>query len=190
MCVISFFCEVLHDDTDQARRIGGRPGFRCKHGREMRDRDSERDLELDQTMEQEDDPRSLLPVSTQAMSASKRRRIADDGPSDMRVSGQEEDDDQMEEEQQQLSRTLTDSALEGQDGILIDVLSYLDVPSLIAKKQVCIKWKILSTKAIDQKCGGIPQPFQSNGELKDAVRKYIDTGANPCLLYTSPSPRD
>ena len=66
-----------------------------------------------------------------------------------------------------------------QDGLLLEALAYLDVTSLVQKKQVSCQWERLCSQAIDQKCGNAPQPFRSNDELKIAVRKYINTIENP-----------
>ena len=59
--------------------------------------------------------------------------------------------------------------------LLQEILSYLDVVSLVETKQVCTQWQRECTIAIDNKCGTGPQQFQTNTELKDAVRKYIAT---------------
>ena len=36
-----------------------------------------------------------------------------------------------------------------QDGLLLEILAFLDVPSLVQKKQVSRQWKRLCTRAID-----------------------------------------
>ena len=92
------------------------------------------------------------------------------------------------------------------DDLLQEVLKYLDVASLVEKKQVCTHWKNLCTRTIDQKNGDAPRPFQSRDELREAILKYVSSVNNPqdaeeisasygwpigtCLSYTSPSPRD
>ena len=68
---------------------------------------------------------------------------------------------------------------EGKEDLLLEVLTYLDVPSLVEKKQVCKHWKNTSTKAIDLKCGGTPKAFQANDELKVAVLKYTRSVGHP-----------
>ena len=37
----------------------------------------------------------------------------------------------------------------------------------------------MGTRAIEEKCGGVPQPFRTNEELKATVRKYINSKDNP-----------
>ena len=59
------------------------------------------------------------------------------------------------------------------------MLSYVDVAGLVQAKQVSSQWKEWCTQAIDQKCGGTPQPFQTNQELTAAVRKYVNSKDNP-----------
>ena len=66
-----------------------------------------------------------------------------------------------------------------QDGLLVEALAYLDVTSLVQKKQVSCQWERLCSQAIDQKCGNVPQPFRSNDELRTVVRKYIKTIEDP-----------
>eukprot|EP00978_Attheya_sp_CCMP212_P011299 scaffold27859_cov55-Attheya_sp.AAC.1 len=51
------------------------------------------------------------------------------------------------------------------------ILSFLDVPTLVQKKAVCRSWQLLFTNTILQKAP-IPQAFQSNSELREAVKKY------------------
>ena len=65
------------------------------------------------------------------------------------------------------------------DDLLREVLKYLDVASLVEKKQVCTHWKALCTRTIDQKNGGVPRPFQSRDGLRKAILKYIDAKDNP-----------
>ena len=62
--------------------------------------------------------------------------------------------------------------------VLLEVLEYLDVASLVEKKQVSSQWQELCVQAIDRKCGGAPKPFQTNEELKKVIRKYIKSSNN------------
>lgn len=50
-------------------------------------------------------------------------------------------------------------------------MQFLDVATLVEKKQVNKEWKELCAKAIVAKCKSA-HPFQSNKELKEAVEKY------------------
>eukprot|EP00978_Attheya_sp_CCMP212_P047398 scaffold421345_cov48-Attheya_sp.AAC.1 len=51
------------------------------------------------------------------------------------------------------------------------ILSFLDVPTLVRKKTVCRSWKLLFTNTINEKAS-TPKPFESNEELREAVKKY------------------
>eukprot|EP00978_Attheya_sp_CCMP212_P015008 scaffold38565_cov61-Attheya_sp.AAC.1 len=53
------------------------------------------------------------------------------------------------------------------------ILSFLDVPTLVRKKTVCRSWKLLFTNTIDEKAS-TPKPFESNEELREAVKKYTE----------------
>eukprot|EP00978_Attheya_sp_CCMP212_P043944 scaffold295518_cov38-Attheya_sp.AAC.1 len=50
------------------------------------------------------------------------------------------------------------------------ILSFLDVPTLVQKKNVCRSWRILFTNTINQKAP-TPNAFTSHVELKVAVKK-------------------
>ena len=65
------------------------------------------------------------------------------------------------------------------DDILLEILTYLDVPALVQKKQVSVQWKRIGTKAIDQKCGGTPRPFGLQLELRSLVHQYIKSSEQP-----------
>ena len=62
--------------------------------------------------------------------------------------------------------------------VLLEVLEYLDVASLVEKKQVSSQWKDLCAQAIDRKCGGAPKPFRTNKELNRVIEKYINSSNN------------
>eukprot|EP00978_Attheya_sp_CCMP212_P023909 scaffold74226_cov51-Attheya_sp.AAC.1 len=56
------------------------------------------------------------------------------------------------------------------------ILSFLDVPTLVQKKAVCRSWQILFTNTIHAKAS-TPKAFRSRAELRKAVYKY--TKYNP-----------
>jgi hypothetical protein len=58
-----------------------------------------------------------------------------------------------------------------QDGLLLDVFSYLSVVTLVETKQVCKKWQELCTKSIKNKCEH-PKNFKTNNELRTAAQRY------------------
>lgn len=60
-------------------------------------------------------------------------------------------------------------------GLMLEILSFLNVPTLVRTKQVSKHWNGLCTNAIDAKCK-TPKPFQTNKELKEAVTKYCHNG--------------
>ena len=62
--------------------------------------------------------------------------------------------------------------------VLLEVLEYLDVASLVEKKQVSSQWQELCVQAIDRKCGGAPKLFRTNKELRGAIQKYINSSNN------------
>ena len=58
---------------------------------------------------------------------------------------------------------------EGQDPMVLAVLSFLDVPTLERKKLVCQKWNRLCTIAITLQ----KRPFRTKQELRAALEKYV-----------------
>eukprot|EP00978_Attheya_sp_CCMP212_P036926 scaffold170767_cov56-Attheya_sp.AAC.2 len=53
------------------------------------------------------------------------------------------------------------------------ILGFLDVPTLVQKKVICRSWRTVFIVTIEQKAP-IPKAFESNQELRSAVRKYAE----------------
>lgn len=70
-----------------------------------------------------------------------------------------------------------------QDGLVVHVLSFLDVTSLVQNKQVCKKWQNLCTIAIDFKCAS-PKAFETRKELRNAVKHYCSNNASEVEIAT------
>ncbi len=60
---------------------------------------------------------------------------------------------------------------ERQDGLVLNVLSFLDVVTLVQTKQVNKRWRDHCTAAIIAKCPN-PKPFETREELKTDVDTY------------------
>jgi surface protein len=59
--------------------------------------------------------------------------------------------------------------------VVVASISFLDVKGLVQKQRVNKRWRKLCRKTIDAKCGQDgPKAFQSNEELKAAVKKYCN----------------
>ena len=65
------------------------------------------------------------------------------------------------------------------DILLLEILTFVDVVSLVQAKGVCRQLQRMATKAIDQNYNNNPQAFETGNELKVAVSKYINTVENP-----------
>jgi surface protein len=69
------------------------------------------------------------------------------------------------------------SEWEAQDGLVLNVLFFLDLSNLVRSTRVNKRWKALCTTTIDAEYGnkqGNKQAFESNDELCDAVEKYCN----------------
>jgi hypothetical protein len=73
----------------------------------------------------------------------------------------------------------------------MQALSFLDVQALLQMEKVNRTWQNLCKKTIVDKCGPTgPEAFQSNQELKDAVKKYCEAGAMEEIACTYGYPID
>ena len=65
------------------------------------------------------------------------------------------------------------------DILLLEILTFVDVVSLVQAKGVCRQLQRMATKAIDQKSNNNPRAFENGNELRITVRQYIKTVENP-----------
>src|SRR5687767_8427583 len=63
--------------------------------------------------------------------------------------------------------------------ILYCILSQLDTATLVSMKAVCKEWRDICNYAISVKAPSPRRAFESNEELKEAVRNYIDCDIAP-----------
>ena len=67
---------------------------------------------------------------------------------------------------------------ESQNELVVEVLKYLDVPTLDQTMLVGQRWSHLCTVAITSKCSNRPKAFDTKAELRDAVHKYTHNNPN------------
>src|SRR5687767_4791005 len=63
--------------------------------------------------------------------------------------------------------------------VLFVVLSCLDTATLTSKKVVCVEWNDMCTAVIAAKVSKLKIPFQTRGELKEVVEKYMSSTTRP-----------
>jgi surface protein len=73
---------------------------------------------------------------------------------------------------------------QGQEEMILEVLQYLDVPTLVEKKLVCRRWQRLCTAVVDSK-RKIQVAFETNQELRYAVQKYVDYNLDDAEEFAS-----